>query len=60
MYKRFLSLARPRNILLTTCLLLQVVDMCITALPETHDDKALGLYNHWIKMFPYNKALVGR
>lgn len=41
-------------------ILLQVVDMCIAALPADYDDKALGLYNHWIKLFPYNKELVYR
>ena len=34
--------------------------MCIAALPAGHDDKALGLYNEWIKMFPCNKTLVCR
>ena len=42
------------------CVLLQIVDMCLTTIPATHKDKTLGLYNHWCKIFPDNKTLVCR
>lgn len=41
-------------------IVLQIMDMCIAALPAAYDDKVLGLYNQWIKMFPCNKKLVCR